>query len=225
MFGIKKKNATNENIIDETIADKSKFVTVGFGAFLVSILLFVFLEIYTSVKISSQNVTLEKDGGVEEKSREILMQIALKGKNVKDLEYEYIKEIMKFMSPTEFQEFKNNISALASPLNVQINSLNEIESEKLDIYEIYAIEYEFLSKYENFVQLKKKLSEINFKINLVEETIKRYSPKSDKILANGIIHAYVFKDKDDLLKKNEKLIEQQKIFEEKEAEKKASSKN
>ena len=225
MFGKKKKDTSNENIIDETIADKSKFVTVGFGALVASVFLFIILEIYTSVKISTQKVVLEKDGGVEEKSREILMQIALKGKNVKDLEYEYIKEIMKFMSPTEFQEFKNNISALASPLNVQINSLNEIESEKLDIYEIYAIEYEFLSKYENFVQLKNKLSEINFKINLVEETIKRYSPKSDKILANGIIHAYVFKDKDDLLKKNEKLIEQQKILEEKEAEKKASSKN
>jgi len=225
MFGKKKKDNSNEDIIDETIADKSKFVTVGFGALVASVFLFIILEIYTSVKISTQKVVLKKDGGAEEKSREILMQIALKGKNVKDLEYEYIKEIMKFMSPTEFQEFKNNISALASPLNVQINSLNEIESEKLDIYEIYAIEYEFLSKYENFVQLKNKLSEINFKINLVEETIKRYSPKSDKILANGIIHAYVFKDKDDLLKKNEKLIEQQKILEEKEAEKKASSKN
>jgi|TARA_B110000261_G_C12924694_1_gene293899 hypothetical protein len=225
MFGKKKKDNSNEDIIDETIADKSKFVTVGFGALVASVFLFIILEIYTSVKISTQKIVLKKDGGAEEKSREILMQIALKGKNVKDLEYEYIKEIMKFMSPTEFQEFKNNISALASPLNVQINSLNEIESEKLDIYEIYAIEYEFLSKYENFVQLKNKLSEINFKINLVEETIKRYSPKSDKILANGIIHAYVFKDKDDLLKKNEKLIEQQKILEEKEAEKKASSKN
>lgn len=225
MFGKKKKDNSNEDIIDETIADKSKFVTVGFGALVASVFLFIILEIYTSVKISTQKIVLKKDGGAEEKSREILMQIALKGKNVKDLEYEYIKEIMKFMSPTEFQEFKNNISALASPLNVQINSLNEIESEKLDIYEIYAIEYEFLSKYENFVQLKNKLSEINFKINLVEETIKRYSPKSDKILANGIIHAYVFKDKDDLLKKNEKLIEQQKIIEEKEAEKKASSKN
>ena len=225
MFGKKKKDTSNEDIIDETIADKSKFVTVGFGALVASVFLFIILEIYTSVKISTQKVVLKKDGGAEEKSREILMQIALKGKNVKDLEYEYIKEIMKFMSPTEFQEFKNNISALASPLNVQINSLNEIESKKLDIYEIYAIEYEFLSKYENFVQLKNKLSEINFKINLIEEKIKRYSPKSDKILANGIIHAYVFKNKDDLLKKNEKLIEQQKILEEKEAEKKASSKN
>ena len=225
MFGKKNKDASNENIIDETIADQSKFVTVGFGALVVSIFLFIILEIYTSVKISTQEVVLKKNSGAEEKSKEVLMQIALKGKDVKDLEYKYIKEIMKFMSPTEFQEFKNNISALASPLNVQINSLNEIPSEKLDIYEIYAIEYEFLSKYENFVQLKNKLSEINFKINLVEETIKRYSPKSDKILAYGIIHAYVFKDKNDLLKKNEKLIEQQKILEDKEAEKKASSKN
>jgi hypothetical protein len=225
MFGKKKKNTSNENIIDETIADQSKFVTVGFGVLVVSILLFFILEIFTTVKISTQNIALSKDRGAEEKSKGMLMKIALKGKEVRDLEYQYIKEIMKFMSPTEFQEFKNNISTLASPLNVQINSLNEIESKQLDIYEIYAIEYEFLSKYENFVQLKNKLSEINFKINLVEETIKRYSPKSDKILANGIIHAYVFKDKDNLLKKNEKLIEQQKILEEKEAEKKASSKN
>ena len=225
MFGKKKKDTSNENIIDETIADQSKFVTVGFGVLVVSILLFFILEIFTTVKISTQNIALSKDRGAEEKSKGMLMKIALKGKEVRDLEYQYIKEIMKFMSPTEFQEFKNNISTLASPLNVQINSLNEIESKQLDIYEIYVIEYEFLSKYENFVQLKNKLSEINFKINLVEETIKRYSPKSDKILANGIIHAYVFKDKDDLLKKNEKLIEQQKILEEKEAEKKASSKN
>ena len=225
MFGSKKKNASNENIIDETIADKSKFVTVGFGALAASILLFIILEIFTSIKISGQNTVLEKDGGAEEKSREILMQIALKGKDVKDLEYKYIKEIMKFMSPEEFQEFKNSISTIANPLNVQINSLNEIESKKLDIYEIYAIEYEFLSKYENFIQLKNKLSETNFKINLVEETIVRYSPKSDKILANGIIHAYVFKNKEDLLAKNKKLIEQQKIIEEKEAQKKASSEN
>ena len=28
MFGKKKKDASNEDIIDETIADKSKFVTV-----------------------------------------------------------------------------------------------------------------------------------------------------------------------------------------------------
>ena len=225
MFGIKKKDATNENIIDETIADKSKFVTVGFGVLAVSILIFFVIEIFTSAKISNQNRVLLKYGGAEEKSNALLLKIAKKSKNAKNLEYNYIKEIMRFMSPTEFQEFKNSISTLANPLNVQINSLNEIEGKKLDIYEIYAMEYEFLSKYENFIQLKKKISETTFKINLIEETIKRYSPKSDKILANGVIHAYVFKDKDELLKKNEKLIEQQKIIEEKQAAKKNSSKN
>ena len=225
MFGIKKKDATNENIIDETIADKSKFVTVGFGVLAVSILTFFVIEIFTSAKISNQNRVLLKYGGAEEKSNALLLKIAKKSKNAKNLEYNYIKEIMRFMSPTEFQEFKNSISTLANPLNVQINSLNEIEGKKLDIYEIYAMEYEFLSKYENFIQLKKKISETTFKINLIEETIKRYSPKSDKILANGVIHAYVFKDKDELLKKNEKLIEQQKIIEEKQAAKKNSSKN
>ena len=219
MFGIKKKNATNENIIDETIADKSKFVTVGFGVLIVSIFTFFFIEIYTSAKLSNQKRVLLKDGGAEEKSNQLLLKIALKSKDARNLEYEYIKEIMQFMSPTEFQKFKNSISTLANPLNVQINSLNEIKSKKLDIYEIYAIEYEFLSKYENFIHLKNKLSETTFKINLIEETIKRHSPKSDKILANGIIHAYVFKDKDELLKKNENLIKQQKTIEEKEAAK------
>ena len=72
----KKKIHSNENIIDETIADKSKFVTVGFGALVVSILLFFILEIFTSAKISTQNTVLSKDGGAEEKSREMLMQIA-----------------------------------------------------------------------------------------------------------------------------------------------------
>ena len=45
MFGKKKKDTSNENIIDETIADQSKFVTVGFGVLVVSILLFFILEI------------------------------------------------------------------------------------------------------------------------------------------------------------------------------------
>ena len=47
MFGSKKKNASNENIIDETIADKSKFVTVGFGALAASILLFIILSTHS----------------------------------------------------------------------------------------------------------------------------------------------------------------------------------
>jgi hypothetical protein len=225
MFGIKKKNASNDTLNDETISDKSKFVLVGFYTLIASIILFIFLELFTSMKLSDQNNILEKNSGADNESRNVLINIAKKGNEVKKINYEHIKEIMRLMSPKEFQEFKNNISGMASSFNVQINSLNEIKNEKLDIYEIYAIEYQFLSKYENFVQLKKKISETKFKINLFEENIERYSPESDKILAKGIIHAYVFMDKENLLNNNKKLIEEQKIIEEKEAKKKTELNN
>lgn len=225
MFGIKKKNASNDTLNDETISDKSKFVLVGFYTLIASIILFIFLELFTSMKLSDQNNILEKNNGADNESRNVLIKIAKKGNEVKKINYEHIKEIMRLMSPKEFQEFKNNISGMANSFNVQINSLNEIKNEKLDIYEIYAIEYQFLSKYENFVQLKKKISETKFKINLFEENIERYSPESDKILAKGIIHAYVFMDKENLLNNNKKLIEEQKIIEEKEAKKKTELNN
>ena len=225
MFGIKKKNASNDTLNDETISDKSKFVLVGFYTLIASIILFIFLELFTSMKLSDQNNILEKNNGADNESRNVLINIAKKGNEVKKINYEHVKEIMRLMSPKEFQEFKNNISGMASSFNVQINSLNEIKNEKLDIYEIYAIEYQFLSKYENFVQLKKKISETKFKINLFEENIERYSPESDKILAKGIIHAYVFMDKENLLNNNKKLIEEQKIIEEKEAKKKTELNN
>ena len=156
MFGIKKKNASNDTLNDETISDKSKFVLVGFYTLIASIILFIFLELFTSMKLSDQNNILEKNNGADNESRNVLINIAKKGNEVKKINYEHIKEIMRLMSPKEFQEFKNNISGMANSFNVQINSLNEIKNEKLDIYEIYAIEYQFLSKYENFVQLKKK---------------------------------------------------------------------
>jgi hypothetical protein len=225
MFGIKKKNASNDTLNDETISDKSKFVLVGFYTLIASIILFIFLELFTSMKLSDQNNILEKNNGADNESRNVLIKIAKKGNEVKKINYEHVKEIMRLMSPKEFQEFKNNISGMANSFNVQINSLNEIKNEKLDIYEIYAIEYQFLSKYENFVQLKKKISETKFKINLFEENIERYSPESDKILAKGIIHAYVFMDKENLLNNNKKLIEEQKIIEEKEAKKKTELNN
>ena len=39
--------------------------------------------------------------------------MAKTGKEVNKAEYEYAKEIMKFMSPNEFQSFKNSISGIA----------------------------------------------------------------------------------------------------------------
>ena len=38
---------------------------------------------------------------------------------------------MMFMSPTEFQNFKNSISGMANEFNVQINSLNESQSRSI----------------------------------------------------------------------------------------------
>ncbi len=71
---------------------------------------------------------------------------------------------MKFMSPTEFQNFKNSISGMANDFNVQINSLNESKSDKLGkIYSIDYIEYQFLSTFENLTFLKKKLLSLNIR--------------------------------------------------------------
>jgi hypothetical protein len=221
MFGLKKKNISVDvkSLEDETIIDRSKFVIFGFGLLIVSILLFFFLEIFTSLKISNQNSLLKKDSSVEEKSISILNQIGKSNYDVSTLEYKYLKEIMKFMSPKEFQTFKNNISGIASQLNVQINSINELKSRRLDIYHIYSIEYQFLSKYENLVKLKEKISETDFKVNVYEENIKRYSPESEKVLTSGIIEVYVFEQKEKIIKNKSKLIEKFKAIEEKELEK------
>jgi len=220
MFGSKKINDVDNSVSDETIGDKSKFVVFGFTVLIASILLFIILEIFTSVKISSQKNMLKMSGSVQKESDKILMDIGELGKKSEEIEYQYIKEIMKFMSPKEFQEFKNGISGIASSLNVQINSLNEIEKERLSIYHIYAIEYEFLSEYENFVKLKNKLSKTNFKINLLKETITRENPYSMKIIASGIINAYVFEEKIKTLEAKKKLIEKYQAIEEKKQQEK-----
>lgn len=221
MFGLKKKNTLIDlkSIEDETIIDRSKSVIFGFGLLIVSVLLFFFLEIFTSLTISKQNRLLKKDSAVEKRSASILNQIGKSNYDVSILEYKYLKEIMKFMSPKEFQEFKNNISGIASQLNVQINSINELKSRKLDIYHIYSIEYQFLSKYENLVKLKEKISETDFKVSIYEENIKRYSPDSENVLASGIIEVYVFEQKEKIIKNKSKLIEKFKAIEEKELEK------
>ena len=64
-------------------------------------------------------------GNIQKESDNIVLEMAKVGKDVNKSEYDYVKEIMKFMSPTEFQNFKNSISGMANQFNVQINSLNE----------------------------------------------------------------------------------------------------
>ena len=207
MIGFLKKNKTN-NIEDESIKDKSKFVVVGFTVMIFSFLIFVISEIYTSISLSKQDLAIAGSGDIEKKTNKALLDMAVAGKNVNEAEYAFIKEAMKFMSPTEFQNFKNSISGMANQFNVQINSLNEGKSEPLGKeYSIYYIEYQFLSTYENLTFLKNKIAETEFKINIIEEKISRENPTSKKILAEGTFGVYVFKNKEKLLKEKQKLID------------------
>ena len=124
------KNKT-KTVEDRSIRDKSKFVVVGFTLMVISFFALVGGEIFTTLKLSEQKKLISGTGDIEKKSNEIVLNMAKTGKEVNKAEYEYAKEIMKFMSPNEFQSFKNSISGIASQFNVQINSLNEGKSEKL----------------------------------------------------------------------------------------------
>ena len=202
------KNKT-KTVEDESIRDKSKFVVVGFTLMVISFFALVGGEIFTTLKLSEQKKLISGTGDIEKKSNEIVLNMAKTGKEVNKAEYEYAKEIMKFMSPNEFQSFKNSISGIASQFNVQINSLNEGKSEKLGKqYALYFIEYQFLSTFENLTFMKNKIAESNFKINIIEENVKRENPKSNKVIAEGKIGVYVFPDKKKFLEKKAKIIDQ-----------------
>lgn len=202
------KNKTKA-IEDESIRDKSKFVVVGFTFMIVSFFALVGGEIFTSIKLSEQKRLIASTGDIEKKSNEIVLNMAKVGKEVNKADYEYAKEIMKFMSPNEFQSFKNSISGIASQFNVQINSLNEGKSEQLGKeYALYFIEYQFLSTFENLTFMKNKIAESDFKINIIEENVRRENPKSNKVVAEGKIGVYVFPDKKNFLEKKVKIIEQ-----------------
>ena len=217
MFGSSKNTKVLE---DESMKDKSKFVVVGFTVMIISFIALVVGEIYTSLQLSKQAKLIAGSGGIKEESENIVMEMAKSGKEVNRSTYEYIKETSKFMSPTEFQNFENSISGLATKFNVQINSLNEGKAENLGkIYAINYVEYQFLSTFENLTFLKKEIAESNFKINIVEESIVRENPTSDKVIANGKIGVYVFPGKERLLKDKAGIIEMFKKEEEKLAEK------
>jgi hypothetical protein len=185
-----------------------------------SFLLLIISEIYTSLQLSKQNSLIASTGDIQEQSDNIVLEMAKVGRDVNKSEYEYIKEIMMFMSPTEFQNFKNSISGMANEFNVQINSLNESKADQLGkTYAINYIEYQFLSTYENLTFLKNKISETDFKVNIIEEEVTRENPTSNKVLAEGKIGVYVFPGKEKLLKDKAKIIEKFKAEEEKLAEK------
>ncbi|MDA9150735.1 hypothetical protein N9N75_03540 [Candidatus Pelagibacter sp.] len=218
MFGLGKNKS--KVVEDESIRDKSKFVVVGFTVMVFSFLLLIISEIYTSLQLSKQNRLIAGTGDIQEQSDNIVLEMAKVGRDVNKSEYEYIKEIMMFMSPTEFQNFKNSISGMANEFNVQINSLNESKADQLGkTYAINYIEYQFLSTYENLTFLKNKISETDFKVNIIEEEVTRENPTSNKVLAEGKIGVYVFPGKEKLLKDKAKIIEKFKAEEEKLAEK------
>ena len=206
MFG---SNKNTKAVEDESLRDKSKFVVVGFTVMITSFLALIIGELYTSVQLSKQAQLIASSGGVREQSENIVIEMAKVGKDVNKAEYEYIQEIMKFMSPTEFQNFKNSISGMATKFDVQINSLNESKADGLGkIYSVNYIEYQFLSTFENLTKLKENISDTDFKINIIEETIERENPNSNKVKAEGKIGVYVFPGKEKLLKDKEKIIEQ-----------------
>lgn len=218
MFGSNKNKS--KTVEDESIRDKSKFVVVGFTVMIFSFLILVISEIYTSIQLSKQKNLITGTASVKEESDAIVLEMAKVGKEVNKAEYEYAKEIMKFMSPTEFQNFKNSISGMANEFNVQINSLNEVDGDRLGkTYSLNYIEYQFLSTFENLTFLKNKIADTTFKINIIEEKIMRENPNSNKVIAEGKIGVYVFPGKEKLLKDKAKIIEKFQKEEEKKAEK------
>ena len=212
MFGSKNTKAVE----DESIKDKSKFVVVGFMVMIISFIVLVGGEIYTSIQLSKQLGQISNSGAIKKESDDIIIEMAKKGKDVNKAEYEYIKEITKFMSPSEFQNFKNSLSGLANDADVQILSLNEGNSENLGKkYSINYIEFQFLSTFDNLIKLKNKIAENEFKINIAQETITRESPISNKVITVGSFAVYVFPGKEKLIKDKLEII---KKFEKEEAE-------
>ena len=205
MFG---SNKNTKAVEDESMRDKSKFVVVGFTILIISLFAFVGGEIYTSLQLSKQKSLIDGSASIKEESEKIVIEMANKGKDANKATYDYIKEVLKFMSPTEFQNFKNSISGMATKFNVQINSLNEGSPVNLGKeFVINYVEYQFLSTFENLTFLKKEIAETNFKINIVSENIVRESPISNKIIARGKIGVYVFPGKERLLKDKAGIIE------------------
>lgn len=202
-------NKKKTNIVeDESIKDKSKFVVVGFVVMILALFALVFSEIYTSISLSNQNNLISKSKNVEKGSNDAVVKMAKLGKDIQEAEYAFVQEIMKFMSPTEFQNFKNSLSGIANQFNVQINALNEDKPVKLkNKYSIYYIKYEFLSTYENLTFFKSKIAETEFNINIIREKIIRENSKSDKVITEGTIGVYVYEEKEKLLEEKKSLID------------------
>ncbi|MDC0954488.1 hypothetical protein OAR93_03580 [Pelagibacteraceae bacterium] len=227
MFGSKKKN--DSEIQSETTVDNSNQIIIGVAVLFMSILLILIIKIYTASSISSQERIISQGKQAEKKSQSILIELGKIGKKSKEAEYRYLKELKKIMSPEELQKFKNSITGIASKNKVIINSIFEGKQIPAAEYTIFAINFEAISTFTNYVNFKKDLSKNAFKIYFEQETIARETPSSTNIKVNAVINAVVLKNKKQLLEKKKKFYEQMEKAEmkqkEKEAKLRSNSKN
>jgi hypothetical protein len=227
MFGSKKKN--DSGIQSETTVDNSNQIIIGVAVLFMSILLILIIKIYTASSISSQERIISQGKQAEKKSQSILIELGKIGKKSKEAEYRYLKELKKIMSPEELQKFKNSITGIASKNKVIINSIFEGKQIPAAEYTIFAINFEAISTFTNYVNFKKDLSKNAFKIYFEQETIARETPSSTNIKVNAVINVVVLKNKNQLLEKKKKFYEQMEKAEmkqkEKEAKLRSNSKN
>jgi hypothetical protein len=224
---VKKKN--DSEIQSETTVDNSNQIIIGVAVLFMSILLILIIKIYTASSISSQERIISQGKQAEKKSQSILIELGKIGKKSKEAEYRYLKELKKIMSPEELQKFKNSITGIASKNKVIINSIFEGKQIPAAEYTIFAINFEAISTFTNYVNFKKDLSKNAFKIYFEQETIARETPSSTNIKVNAVINAVVLKNKKQLLEKKKKFYEQMEKAEmkqkEKEAKLRSNSKN
>jgi hypothetical protein len=202
MFGKKDKNKQAPGLPDETIPDKSKFIVLGFGFFVLAVIVILGLEIFTGITLSGQNKKIKMTSGINDKSRMILIDIAKKGKLSQEQEYYKAKELEKIMSTKEFQDFKNSFSPNAGKFGVTINNLEEGKTTFLGKdYQINRIKFTTTSTYQNYTEFRKQISLTPFKINFENELISREHPLSKNIIVESTIDVYVAGEKEKELKK------------------------
>ena len=74
MFGLNKNKS--KSIEDESIKDKSKFVVVGFTIMILSLLTLIGSEIFTSMKLSSQNKLISSSNNIQSQSNNLVLEMA-----------------------------------------------------------------------------------------------------------------------------------------------------
>ena len=209
MFGLG-KTKRNSISIDNTLVDHSKKIIFGIAVLFFTVLIFIGIEIYTSSKLISQTSWIAKGNSSKEQSNKLMMVLAKIGKDVKNKEYQYLKTLNHIMSPTEFQNFKNSISSISSKNNISINSLKEGKPIMMKNYSISTINLTAISKYQSYVNFKKDLTDIKYKINFEDELITRENPTSKNITITATISALVSEKKQSLFVKKKKFYEKMK---------------